>query len=72
MVVSIDPVEGAWYTEPMHNDDSDDDLDCIYKLATQGEDWVNPTTDGRIFWEHESSYTSDSDEEIERWQNRLH
>ena len=28
--------------------------------------------DGRISWERESSYTSDSDEEIDRWQNRLH
>jgi hypothetical protein len=26
----------------------------------------------RISWERESSCTSDSDEEIERWQNRLH
>lgn len=25
-----------------------------------------------ILWERESSYTSDSDEEIERWQNRLY
>ena len=33
---------------------------------------MNPTTDGRLSWEHESSCTSDLDEEIERWQNRLH
>jgi len=33
---------------------------------------VNPTVDGRITWERESSCTSDSDEEIEQWQNRLH
>ena len=33
---------------------------------------MNPTTDGRISWERESSYTSDSNEEIERWQNQLH
>ena len=32
---------------------------------------MNPTTDGRILWEHASSYTSDSDEEDEQWQNRL-
>ena len=33
---------------------------------------MNPTTDGRISWECESSYTSDSYKEIERWMNRLH
>ena len=33
---------------------------------------MNPITDGWIAWECESSYTLDLDEEIERWQNRLH
>jgi len=33
---------------------------------------VNPTVDGWIAWEHENSYTSDSDEEMEGWQNWLH
>ena len=32
---------------------------------------MNPTADGRISWERKSSCTSNSDEEIERWQNRL-
>lgn len=30
------------------------------------------TTGWRISWEHDSSCMLDSDEEIERWQNRLH
>lgn len=30
------------------------------------------TIDGRISWERERSYTLDSDEEIERWQNQMH
>jgi len=33
---------------------------------------VNPSVDGWITWKHESSCTSDSGEEVERWQNRLH
>ena len=33
---------------------------------------MNPTVDGRISWERESSCTSDLDKEVERWQNRLH
>ena len=72
VVVPLDPAEGARYIELMHNDDSDDDLDCIYRITTREQDWVNLTADGRISWERESSYTSNSDEEVERWQNRLH
>lgn len=68
VVVPLDPTEGARYTEPVH----DDELDFIYHITAQDQDQVNPTADGRISWEHDSSYTSDSDEEIERWQNRLH
>lgn len=30
------------------------------------------TANGRISWERDSSCTSDSDEEVERWQNQLH
>ena len=30
VVVPLDPAEGARYTEPVHNDDSDDELDFIY------------------------------------------
>jgi len=65
IVVSLDPAEGVRYTEPVHNDDNDDELDSIYQITTQDQDWVNSTTDGRISWEHDSSCTSDSDEEIE-------
>ena len=33
---------------------------------------MNPTVDGHITWERESSCTSNFDEEIERWKNWLH
>ena len=33
---------------------------------------MNLNANGRILWECESSYTLDSDEEIERWKNQLH
>ena len=38
LVVPLDPAKGARYTEPVRDDDSDDDLDYIYKITTQGED----------------------------------
>lgn len=58
------PAEGSRYTERVRNYDSDNDLDCIYKISVWEQDWVNPTTNGRISWERKSSYTSDSKEEI--------
>jgi len=72
VVVALDPAEGSCYTKPVRDDESDDDLDCIYKITSQDQDWVNPTTYSRISWDCKSTCTSDSDEEIERWKNLLH
>ena len=33
IVIPLDPVEGSRYIEPVHNYESDDDLDCIYKIT---------------------------------------
>jgi len=71
IVVPLEPTEGAHYTEPVCDDGSDNELDCIYKITVQDQDWVNLTTDGRISWEGASSYTLNSNEEVERWHNRL-
>ncbi len=67
VVVPLDPAEWARYTEPVCNEDSDGELDCIYQITTQAQYRVNPTLDGRLSWDRDSSYTSDSDEGIERW-----
>jgi len=32
VVVPLDLAEGARYTEPVHDDYSDEDLNCIYKI----------------------------------------
>jgi len=50
IVVPLDPTEGSCYTKIV----CDDDLDCIYKITARKLDWVTPTADGRISWEHES------------------
>ena len=72
IIVPLDPAEGSRYTEPVRDYESDDDLECIYGITVQDQDWVNPTVDGRITWDCESSSTSDSDKELEYWQNQLH
>ena len=35
IVAPLDLAEGVCYTEPMHEDDNDDELDCIYQITTQ-------------------------------------
>lgn len=72
IVVPLDPVEGTRYTERVHDDESDGELDYIYKITAREQDWVNLTADDRILWERESSCTLDLNEETKRWQNRLH
>jgi len=35
IVVPLDPAERAHYTEPVRDDDSDNDLDCIYNITVR-------------------------------------
>lgn len=73
VVVPLDPAKGSHYTKLVRDcEESDDDLDQIYKITKQYQDWVNPMVDGWIEWDYKSSYTSNSDEELEHWQNMLH
>ena len=67
VIVPLDPPEWFRYTEPVHDYESDDDLDCIYKIIVWDQDCVYPTVDERITWDRESSDNSDSDKELENW-----
>ena len=33
VIIPLDPVEGSRYSELVHNYESEDDLDCIYKIT---------------------------------------
>ena len=47
VVVPLDPAEAEHYTEPVHDFlEEYDDLDQIYKIIVQNEDWINPMDDG--------------------------
>lgn len=70
-VIPLDLTEGPHYTEPMRDEGIDDEPDCIYKITSRNQDWVNPTMKGRISWSHAKSCTKDSDGEDERWHSRL-
>ena len=69
VIVPLDPAKGEWYTEPVREED---DIDHIYKLTARDKDWINPTVDGMLCWEKDNECLSDSNGEIENWQNRLH
>jgi len=69
VVVPLDPAEGSRYIELVGDYESDDDLDKIYLITTRDQGWINMTAYGCIPWDHNNSCTSDSDEELEHWQN---
>lgn len=48
VVVPLDLVEGSRYKKLLCDDESDDELDYIYKITTQERDWVNLIIDGQI------------------------
>ena len=70
-IVPLDPSEGVRYTELVKEEYIADEIKNIYQITTKGEEWMNPTADGKLGWEKDSSYTSDSEEELKNWQNRL-
>lgn len=47
-------------------------LDNIYKVTAQTEDYINPIADGNLSWHSIISCSSDSDEGLENWKQRLH
>ena len=72
VVVPFEHSKRPCYTKLVSDyEERNDDLDQIYKITMRDEDWVNLTADGCIAWDRESSYTSDSNEELEHWQNIL-
>ena len=46
-------------------------MDQIYNITSKEEDYVNPTTEGIMDWQCDSSCMTDSDDGLENWQNRL-
>ena len=71
IIVPLDPSQGERYTEPVRDEDQDV-LDHIYNITAKEEDYVNPTTEGIMDWQCDSSCMTDSDEGLENWQNHLY
>jgi len=66
VVVPLDPAEGECYTKPVCNEETNDELDCIYQIVVQNPGQMHYNDNRRTSWERESICTIDSEEETER------
>jgi hypothetical protein len=72
VIAPLDPDEGPRYIEPIREEDRAYELENIYKLTARQQDYINPTTDGNLSWRSESTCSSDSEEALENWQNKMY
>jgi hypothetical protein len=64
--------EGQRYTEPIKEEDRAYELENIYKLASRKQDYINPMTDGNLSWQSDNACSSDSEEALENWKNKIY
>jgi hypothetical protein len=60
----LDHSKGKRYTESERRND----IDKLYNMTTQMEDYANPTKDGALSWRSIISCASDSEVGLENWQ----
>jgi hypothetical protein len=72
VIAPIEPNEGRRYTETIREEDRTYKIENIYKLTTRQHDYINPTTDGNLSWRSESACSSNLEEALENWQNRMY
>jgi hypothetical protein len=68
----LDPSMGPHYAEPIRAEEEAREIDDFYKMKAMQDDYINPTTYGMLNWRCANSCTSDSEEGLENWQNRMH
>ena len=56
----------------MHSEGKGDNLDHIYNITFAEDDYISPTTDGKLSWSIVISCTSDSCEALKNWQNQMY
>jgi len=64
----LDPSKGKIYIEPARGNN----IEKLYNMTMQMEDYVNPTADDSLSWRSISSCTSNSEVGLEHWQQRIH
>jgi hypothetical protein len=71
-IAPLDPDEVHRYTEPIREEDRAYELENIYKLTARQRDYINPTADGNLSWRSDSACSSDSEEALENWHNKMY
>ena len=68
VIAPMNPQEGRCYIE-LVKDEVGRSWDQAYNIS---EDYIHPTIDDELGWCSASSASSDSDDALKNWQNRLH
>jgi hypothetical protein len=71
-ITPLDPNEGQRYIEPIKEEDCAYELESIYKLTIRQQDYINPMADENLRWKSDSACSSDSEEALENWQNKMY
>jgi hypothetical protein len=72
VIAPLDLDEGHKYKEPIREEDCAYELENIYKLTARQQYYINSIVDGNLSWRSESTCSSDSEEALENWQNKMY
>jgi hypothetical protein len=70
VIAPLDPSERERFVEPTCIDL--EEIGQLYRTIACDADYINPTIDRVLSWRSITSCTTDSDTELENWQQRLH
>jgi hypothetical protein len=71
-IAPLDLDEGLRYLEPIREEYCTYKLENIYKLMARQQDYINPTVDGNLSWRSDNACSSESEEALENWQNKMY
>jgi hypothetical protein len=72
VIAPLDLDEGQRYTNPIREEDCAYELENIYKLTARQQDYINPMADGNLSWRSDNACSSDSEEALENWKNKMY
>ena len=72
VIAPLDPFQGPRYIEPIWAEEEARNMESLYQMTTNQNDYINLTVEGKISWWCDISCALDSDVGLENWQNRLH
>ena len=65
VIVPLDPFQGPRYIERIQAEEEARNMDSLYQMTTNQSDYINPTVEGNISWQCDSSCTLDLDVGLE-------